>query len=110
MRQITYFQGSVVLADVGTGAEARALPQDQLTAVVRIAAILARNFGTRMPGEYRALIRAGHDAADLVVTEQDSRVARARDLLMAIATDRDYTAAELGAARQALIDSAAWSE
>jgi hypothetical protein len=101
MRRITYYQGAVVLADVGTGARALDLPQDELTAAVRIAAILARNFGTLMPGEYQAVIEAG-DAARVVVREDDPAVVRARDLLSEIATDREYTAAELDEVRRKL--------
>lgn len=103
MRRITYYQGAVVLADVGIGALALALPQDELTAVVRIAAILARNYGTLLPGEYQAVIEAGDGedtAARVVVREADPRVAQARDLLVAIAVDRDYTAAELDEVRR----------
>lgn len=111
MRQITYLQGAVVLADVGSGAAALALPQDEVTAVVRIAAILARNYGTRMPGEYRAVVdtvdETGEKTVQVVVTEEDPWVVQARDLLAAIATDREYTAAELNGVRQALIDSVA---
>lgn len=105
MRRITYLQGSAVLADVGSGAQALALPQDESTAVVRIAAILARNYGSRMPGEYRALINTGDGADPVVVAEEDPRIARARDLLTAIAADRDYTAAELAAVRLVLFES-----
>lgn len=104
MRRITYFQGAVVLADVGTGAQALALPQDESTALVRIAAILARNYGSRMPGEYRAVIEGGDAAGPVVVAEDDPRMTRARALLRAIATDREYTAAELSAVRLALLD------
>ena len=110
MRQITYLQGAVVLADVGSGAAALALPQDEVTAVVRIAAILARNYGARMPGEYRALIDAGDGAKRTVITEEEPWVVKARELLASIATDRDYTAAELDAVRQVLLDSAAKAE
>jgi hypothetical protein len=105
MRRITYFQGAVVLADIGTGALALTLPQDELTAVVRIAAILARNYGTLLPGEYQAVIEAGDGedtAARVVVREADPRVVQARDLLVAIATDREYTAAELDEVRRRL--------
>src|SRR5947209_11020907 len=102
MRRITYFQGAVVLADVGTGAQALALPQDELTAAVRIAAILARNYGKLMPGEYQAVVEAEDVAARVLVREADPRVVRARDLLTSIATDREYTAAELGEVRRAL--------
>ncbi|HEU5429209.1 MAG TPA: hypothetical protein VFU74_20180 [Actinocrinis sp.] len=102
MRRITYFQGAVVLADVGTGAQALALPQDELTAAVRIAAILARNFGKLMPGEYQAVIEVDDAAARLLIREDDLRVLRARDLLAAIARDREYTAAELDEVRRAL--------
>ena len=104
MRLITYYQGAVVLADVGVGAQALALPQDEFTAVVRIAGILARNYGERMPGEYRAVIETGRDGSPVVVNEDDPRIARARDLLMSIATDRDFTAAELEKVRRALMD------
>ena len=105
MRRITYFQGAVILADVGTGAQALTLPQDELTAAVRIAAILARNYGTMLPGEYRAVIEAddaGTAAARVVVKEDDPRVVQARDLLAAIATDCEYTAAELDEVRRRL--------
>lgn len=104
MRRITYFQGAVVLADVGTGAQALNLPQDELTAAVRIAAILARNYGTLLPGEYQAVIQADAEsaAARIVIREDDPRVVRARDLLVAIATDREYTAAELDEVRRRL--------
>ncbi|HEU5354331.1 MAG TPA: hypothetical protein VFU65_07710 [Actinocrinis sp.] len=87
---------------MGTGAQALALPQDELTAVVRIAAILARNYGTLLPGEYHAVIEADETTARVVVREDDARVIRARDLLAAIATDREYTAAELDEVRRAL--------
>jgi hypothetical protein len=105
MRRITYFQGAVVLADVGTGAQALELPQDELTAAVRIAAILARNYGTRLPGEYQAVIETDGTTdgpARVVIREDDRRVLRARDLLAAIATGREYTAAELDEVRHAL--------
>jgi len=102
MRRITYFQGAVVLADVGTGAQALALPQDELTAAVRIAAILARNYGQLMPGEYQAVIEIDDAPARMLIMEDDPRVVRARDLLAAIATDREYTAAELDEVRRAL--------
>ncbi|MBS2963387.1 hypothetical protein KGA66_10045 [Actinocrinis puniceicyclus] len=105
MRPITYLQGAVVLADVGSGAQALALPQDELTALVRIAAILARNFGSRLPGEYRAVLRDA-DGSHRVITEDDPRIAQARDLLRAIAQDRDYTAPELEQVRQALSNAA----
>jgi|SRR5579884_1620401 hypothetical protein len=105
MRRITYFQGAVVLADVGTGAQALALPQDELTAAVRIGAILARNYGPLMPGEYQAVVEAGDGedaAARVVIREADPRVVKARDLLAAIATDREYTVAELDEVRRQL--------
>jgi hypothetical protein len=108
MRRITYFQGAEVLADVGNGAQALVLPQDEATAIVRMAAILARNFGSRMPGEYRAVIAPGDDANDappVVIAENDPRVVRARHLLSAIANDREYTVAELGAVRLALLNT-----
>jgi hypothetical protein len=110
MRRITYLQGPVqglglvVLADVGTGAAALRLPQDEPTAAARIGAILARNFGLRLPGEYRAVIMADDGGDPVVVTEDDPRVLLARDLLAKMAQGRDYTVEELGAARQALIE------
>lgn len=111
MRRITYLQGlrqdPIVLADVGMGAAALALPQDELTAVVRIAAILARNYGRRLPGEYWAVIAQEDGADPVVVTEDDPRVPVARDLLTGIARGRAYTAEDLGAVRLALIDSPA---
>lgn len=102
MRRITYYQGAVVLADLGTGAQALTLPQDELTAAVRIAAILARNYGTLTPGEFRAVIEADDTAAPMVIREDDPRVVRARDLLATIATVREYTAAELDEVRRSL--------
>ena len=90
---------------MGTGAQALALPQDELTAAVRIAAILARNYGALMPGEYHAVIaanEAGEASAPVVIREDDPRVVRARDLLAAIAADREYTAAELDEVRRRL--------
>jgi hypothetical protein len=54
-----------------------------------------------MPGEYQAVIEAG-DAARVVVREDDPAVVRARDLLAEIATDREYTAAELDEVRRKL--------
>jgi hypothetical protein len=103
MRRITYFQAGAVLADVGDGAHALTLPQDELTAVVRIAAILARNFGSRLPGEYEAVIEPGDDSGRVVVTEDDPRIVRARDLLIALGANREYTAVELAAVRQTLV-------
>jgi hypothetical protein len=109
MRRITYLQGyrqdPVVLADVGMGAAALALPQDELTAVVRIAGILARNYGKRLPGEYWAVIARDDGAEPAVVTEDDPRVPLARDLLTGIARGREYTADDLGAVRRALLGS-----
>lgn len=108
MRRITYLQGPrhdpVVLADVGMGAAALRLPQDELTAVVRIAAILARNYGKRLPGEYWAVIAQDGGADPVVVTEDDPRVPAARDLLSAIARGREYTAEEFVVVRRALIE------
>lgn len=109
MTRITYLQGpahsTVVLADVGMGATALALPQDELTAAVRIGAILARHYGERLPGEYRAVVAYEGAADTVLVAEDDPRVLLARDLLAATARDRDYTAGELDAVRQALIAS-----
>jgi hypothetical protein len=106
MRRITYLQGPmhglVVLADVGMGAAALLLPQDELTAAVRIGGILARNYGERLPGEYRALITTGDEDDPVVVTENDPRVLLARDLLAKIAQGRDYTIEDFAAVRQAL--------
>jgi len=109
MRRITYLQGPmhdvVVLADVGMGAAALVLPQDELTAAVRIGGILARNYGERLPGEYRAVITNGDQDDPVVVAEvaeDDPRVLLARDLLAKIAQWRDYTAAEFAAVRQTL--------
>lgn len=108
MRRITYLQGPaqslVVVADVGSGAAALRLPQDEATAAVRIGAILARNFGTRLPGEYRALITTEDGADPVAVAEDDPRVLLARDLLAKMAQGRDYTVEELGAVRRALIE------
>jgi hypothetical protein len=111
MKRITYLQGparsTVVLADVGMGATVLALPQDELTAAARIGAILARHYGDRLPGEYRAVV-AGEDGTDpVVVAERDPRVLRARDLFAAIARDRDYTAEEFTEVRRILIATAA---
>jgi hypothetical protein len=118
MRRITYLQGPVqdlvVLADVGMGAVALALPQDELTAAVRIGGILARNYGDRLPGEYRAVI-TGDDADEgadvdvddgnaVVVHEDDPRVLLARDLLAKIGRGRDYTIEEFVAVRETLIE------
>lgn len=108
MRRITYLQGPmhglVVLADVGMGAVALLLPQDELTAAVRIGAILARNYGERLPGEYRAVLTPGDGDEQVVVTEDDPRVLLARDLLAKIAQGRDYTVEEFAAVRQTLIE------
>ena len=120
MRRITYLQGPVqdlvVLADVGMGAVALALPQDELTAAVRIGGILARNYGDRLPGEYRAVI-TGDDADEgpdvdldvddgnaVVVYEDDPRVLLARDLLAKIGRGRDYTIEEFVTVRETLIE------
>ncbi|MGH3414976.1 MAG: hypothetical protein ACRDVE_20905 [Actinocrinis sp.] len=120
MRRIRYLQGEATVANLGSGAAALELPQDETTAAVRIGAILARNYGELMPGEYRAVIEDPTGTSDrpsdngvqdgtgdggyaVVVGEDDPRVARARDLLAGIAKGRDYTAAELGAVRQALL-------
>jgi hypothetical protein len=98
--------GLVVLADVGMGAAALVLPQDELTAAVRIGGILARNYGERLPGEYRAVITNGDEAGEPAVVaeiaEDDPRVLLARDLLVKIAQWRDYTAEEFATVRQAL--------
>lgn len=114
MRRITYLQGPrhdpTVLADVGMGTVALELPQDELTAAVRIAAILARNYGKRLPGEYWAMIAQEDGAGPVVVAENDPRVLLARDLLAGIAQDREYTAEEFGAVRQALAEFPARSE
>ena len=108
MRRITYLQGPmqglVVLADVGMGAAALALPQDELTAAVRIGGILARNYGERLPGEYRAVITEDDEDTAVVVAEDDSRVLLARDLLAKIARGRDYTVEEFAAVRGTLIE------
>jgi hypothetical protein len=113
MKRITYLQGpphsTVALADVGMGAAVLALPQDELTAAVRIGGILARHYGDRLPGEYRAVVAQGDGTDAAVVAEHDPRVLRARDLLAGIARDRDYTAEEFAAVRQTLIESAAHS-
>ncbi len=120
MRRIRYLQGAVTVADVGSGAAALELPQDETTAAVRIGAILARNYGTLMPGEYSAVLEdpagspggpqriARHAGTNdggygVVIGEDDPRVARARDLLAGIAKGRDYTAAELDAVRHQLL-------
>lgn len=109
MKRIIYLQGppqsTVVLADVGMGAAVLALPQDELTAAVRIGGILARHYGERLPGEYRAMVAQEDGADPVVIAEHDPRVLRARDLLAGIARDRDYTAGEFAAVRQALIGS-----
>lgn len=107
MRRITYLQGPmhglVVLADVGMGAAALVLPQDESTAAVRIGAILARNYGERLPGEYRAVITDGREESEpVVIAEDDPRVLLARDLFVKIARGRDYTAEEFATVRQAL--------
>jgi len=110
MRRITYLQGPmhdlVVLADVGMGAAALVLAQDELTAAVRIGGILARNYGERLPGEYRAVITDGDEKDGQVVVaevaEDDPRVLLARDLLAKIAQWRDYTAEEFATVRQTL--------
>jgi hypothetical protein len=108
MRRITYLQGPVqgvvVLADLGMGAAALKLPQDESTAAVRIGAILARNYGERLPGEYRAVITSDDGAEPVTVAEDDSRVLLARDLLAKMAQGRDYNAEELSAVRRALIE------
>jgi hypothetical protein len=113
MTRIIYLQGpahsTVVLADVGMGAAVLALPQDELTAAVRIGGILARHYGEWLPGEYRAVVAQEDGTDPVVVAEHDPRVLRARDLLAGIARDRDYTAEEFAAVRQTLMGSAARS-
>lgn len=113
MKRITYLQGppqsTVVLADVGMGAAVLALPQDELTAAARIGAILARHYGQRLPGEYRAVVAQEDGTEAVVVAEHDPRVLRARDLLAAITRDRDYTVEEFAAVRQTLIETPAHS-
>jgi hypothetical protein len=92
------------------GAVALALPQDELTAAVRIGGILARNYGDRLPGEYRAVITGDDADVDVddgnavVVHEDDPRVLLARDLLAKIGRGRDYTAEEFVAVRETLIE------
>ncbi len=106
MRRITYLHGpaqcTVVLADLDSGAAALALPQDALTAAVRIGAVLARNYGKLLPGEYQAVVEGENGAGPVVVTEDDPRVLQARDLFAGIAQGRDYTAEEFGAVREAV--------
>lgn len=112
MRRITYLQSSaqctIVLADVGMGAAALTLPQDALTAAVRLGGILARGYGKRLPGEYWAEVASEDAAAAPVrVYEDDPWVLLARDLLADIGQSRNYTAEEFAAVRQALIETAA---
>jgi len=66
--------------NVGACGEAAPLPQDETTATVVIAAILARHYARgRWPGWYQARIESA--AGVVTVTEDDERVRLARLLL-----------------------------
>lgn len=88
---------------------ARSLPQDEATAVVVLGAMLARHLDKdTWPGEYRAVVRG--EGAFTMITEDDLRVASVRTLLLGVFTvecgclvRRDFTAAELEAARCAVL-------
>ena len=111
MNGISYWQQSLRLAgDVGVCAVAPGLPQDEATAAVVIAAILARNFGPRPPalscGMYRAELDTGNGSC--VVRGVDARVVLARRLLArAVPGDRmvwrGFTTAELAQVREAVL-------
>lgn len=77
----TYWQGEIPLAaSGGMCALGASLPQDQATAAVVLAAILARNFAAgQWPGWYRAQVDEPGGA--VAVVEDDARVRLARGLL-----------------------------
>lgn len=112
MAEITYWQGRTgatptMLADPAPGQ----MPQDEATAAVVIAAILARNIADgRWPGEYSAHVSSDTAAEPVLVNEDDPRVAVARKLLISLTGGgyfareyRDFTAQELTRARQAVL-------
>lgn len=109
---ITYWQLSIRLApSVGVCAEAAVLPQDEATAAVVLGAILARNFGTRWPGMYRAQVDTHADSEPVTVVEADARVALARSLLTRTSANgqpsyEDFTASRLARVREAVLVAA----
>jgi hypothetical protein len=109
---ITYWQESLRLAgDVGVCAEASGLPQDEATAAVVIAAILARHFGQRPSALACAMYRAElvtDDGSSSVVSGEDARVAFARSLLSNALRNgrvagRDFAAPQLARVRETVL-------
>src|SRR5437016_2916612 len=99
MQRIAYWQCDMRL--VPANPQTRTLPQDEATAAVVIAAILARNLESgSWPGEYWASVDSGGADPPAVVAEDDPRVAVARatltDMLPAEPYDRrrDFTTRE----------------
>lgn len=106
---ITYWQGSIRLAShVGTCLEASALPQDEVTAAVVLAVILARHF-TMAPGWYQARVERA-DGHTVVVDEGDERVVMARELLGGTVRGRGMNATSLRTLRAAVLAGTASSE
>lgn len=101
---ITLWQGEIRLAeDRGLCAAGEVLPQDEATAAVMIAAILARNFASDCwPGWYRAQLDGPGDA--VTVEEGDTRVRLARVLLERRQV-ADFTAPALAVVRARVLAS-----
>jgi hypothetical protein len=106
---IDYWQGGLRLVAFDGRDVARALPQDEVTAVVVLGALLARNFADDVwPGEYRAVVHGG--GGTVAVAEDDLRVLAARKMLQDLFTmeygrvaRRDLNTEELMAARCAVL-------
>jgi hypothetical protein len=102
MTRIMYFQRTSPLAEMGIILQAHALPQDESSAVVGLAALLTRHYANRWPGEYSAVIDPEDGTRPTVITEEDPRVITAAAMLAAIARHRDYTTSEMTRVRNAI--------
>ena len=104
MSVISYWQGCLRLApDVGVCGEAVSLPQDEATAAVVIAAILARHYAcAHWPGCYQARIEM--PGGVVTVAEDDERVRLAR-LLLYQRERPELTACALAAVRSKVLAS-----
>ena len=111
--EIEYWQGGLRLAAFGVRDAAWSLPQDEVTAAVVLAALLARNLAEdRWPSEYRAMVRVGMSSVE--VAEDDPRVASARVMLRGLfeveygkVLWREFRTAELEWARGVLLATGA---
>lgn len=103
MTRITYWQCAFPLATAGVIAEAASLPQDQVTAAVVVAALIARH-PDPWPGAYTALVDDG-DGEPFVVDPDDPRVKLARQVLASFGPDYIHNAPELAKTRHAILQA-----